>query len=249
MNKRLITNRFRKALPFYHEEAIAQRQIARTLFRLLLRYHPVQHGTYLEFGCGTGLFSELSLPALTPEKAVLNDICPDLLPILEQRIDYPFDFLAGDAETTDFPSIEYDVIASASTIQWFSHPESFLKRLSTVLHPKGILAISSFTPENLKEIRQITGSGLVYPDIRKLVSSHFNILEHQEERITLQFPTPIAVLQHLKRTGVTGNSQRIWTTQDLIDFETRYQKTFTCENGVSLTYTPIYIIANQKSDR
>ena len=37
---------------------------------------------------------------------------------------------------------------------------------------------------------------------------HFDILHAEEEVVTLPFPTPQAVLKHLKQTGVTGRSIR-----------------------------------------
>lgn len=63
----------------------------------------------------------------------------------------------------------------------------------------------------MHEIRQLTGHGLDYlsvEELQALLSPHFDILHAEEEVVTLPFPTPQAVLKHLKQTGVTGNGKK-----------------------------------------
>lgn len=247
MNKETIKQRFQKAIGSYHHEAVAQRQIAETLFRLLNRHHPKTNGFLLEIGCGTGFLTERLLAGLSPEKAWLNDICPEVEPAIAPYLSPADVFLPGDAETIAFPALKFDLIASASAIQWLDNPALFLSKLSQQLQPDGLLAISTFGPDNMKEIRQITGSGLDYPDIRTMVSGRFEIAEFYQESVTLRFPSPKAVLQHLKQTGVTGNSRQKWTPGNLRDFEQRYRAAYGDETGVSLTYQPIYIVATVKN--
>lgn len=62
----------------------------------------------------------------------------------------------------------------------------------------------------MHEIRQLTGHGLDYlsvEELQALLSPHFDILHAEEEVVTLPFPTPQAVLKHLKQTGVTGTEK------------------------------------------
>ena len=102
----------------------------------------------------------------------------------------------------------------------------------------------------MKEIRELTGSGLPYRSREELVtalSTHFDILHSEEELISLSFDNPIKVLYHLKQTGVTGtSSQQLRTRRDLQLFSERYTQEFTQGTSVSLTYHPIYIIAKKK---
>ena len=118
--------------------------------------------------------------------------------------------------------------------------------------PTGSTLIT-FGKENMKEIRELTGSGLPYRSREELVtalSTHFDILHSEEELISLSFDNPIKVLYHLKQTGVTGvtgtSSQQLRTRRDLQLFSERYTQEFTQGTSVSLTYHPIYIIAKKK---
>ena len=70
-----------------------------------------------------------------------------------------------------------------------------------------------------------------------------------EETATLHFPTPTDVLRHLKLTGVTGTEKRIWTRTHLQAFAENYIRLFGQADGqVTLTYHPIYIIAQKADD-
>ena len=159
-------------------------------------------------------------------------------------------FLPGDAEALDFPR-ETDLITSCSTLQWFNDPGAFLTRCHQALVADGLLAFSTFGTTNMHEIRQLTGHGLDYlsvEELQALLSPHFDILHAEEEVVTLPFPTPQAVLKHLKQTGVTGTEKRIWTRSRLQSFCKEYTTRFSDAAGnVSLTYHPIYIIARKKT--
>lgn len=159
-------------------------------------------------------------------------------------------FVPGDAEAIDFPG-ETDLITSCSTLQWFNDPGAFFTRCHQALVADGLLAFSTFGATNMHEIRQLTGHGLDYlsvEELQALLSPGFDILHAEEEVISLPFPTPQAVLKHLKQTGVTGTEKRIWTRSRLQSFCKEYTTRFSDAAGnVSLTYHPIYIIARKKT--
>lgn len=73
MNKRLIAERFSKAITTYPKEANVQRQIAGKMIRLLTEHIPSPCSKVIEFGCGTGIYSRMLLQALRPEELLLND--------------------------------------------------------------------------------------------------------------------------------------------------------------------------------
>ena len=63
MNKRLIAERFSKAITTYPKEANVQRQIAGKMIRLLTEHIPSPCSKVIEFGCGTGIYSRMLLQA------------------------------------------------------------------------------------------------------------------------------------------------------------------------------------------
>ena len=162
MNKRLIAERFPKAITTYPKEANVQRQIAGKMIRLLTEHIPSPCSKVIEFGCGTGIYSRMLLQALRPEELLLNDLCPDMKYCCEDLLmKKQVSFLPGDAETVSFPT-ESTLITSCSALQWFESPENFFERCNTLLNNQGYFAFSTFGKENMKEIRELTGNGLPY---------------------------------------------------------------------------------------
>ena len=103
--------------------------------------------------------------------------------------------------------------------------------------------------DNRNEIKQLTGQGLNYYSIdvlkQKLEENGFEIVFIQEEQKHLNFDDPKLVLHHLKATGVTATAKsHRWTKQSLQQFYSDYQQ-FYGEQGFSLTYHPIYVIARR----
>lgn len=250
MDKQLIASRFAKARNTYTREARVQQQVAEKMMQLIKEPY-TRFRRVVEFGCGTGSYSRILLHTLQPETLLLNDLCWEMEECVKELCDgTTVQFVPGDAEAIDFPG-ETDLITSCSTLQWFNDPGAFFTRCHQALVADGLLAFSTFGATNMHEIRQLTGHGLDYPSIEELqalLSPGFDILHAEEEVISLPFPTPQAVLKHLKQTGVTGTEKRMWTRGRLQSFCEEYTTRFSDAAGnVSLTYHPIYIIARKKT--
>lgn len=249
LNKHLIAERFGKAAGTYTQEACVQQQIADKMIGLLARHLPTRSlGNVVEFGCGTGTYSRLLLRSLRPQQLLLNDICSQMQAYCQELLNERVSFVSGDAETLPFPE-GTELITSCSALQWFEHPEAFFRRCNGSLTPHGYFAFSTFGQQNMKEIRQLTGNGLPYRSIEELKTSLaplYDIVYAEEEFISLSFEAPMQVLYHLKQTGVTGTAPHRWTRSGLQDFCKQYARQFGSGTTVSLTYHPIYIIAQKK---
>jgi hypothetical protein len=117
------------------------------------------------------------------------------------------------------------------------------------LNPNGILAFSLYGEDNLREIRALTGMGLQYKSLEQLnevVAEKFHIRAAEQALETLWFPDPMAVLQHLRATGVNSIDQRAWTRKRVNAFISDYKQRFSGEQGVPLTYHPLFIVARPK---
>ncbi len=227
----------------YLSNAVAQRQIADRLAGMIPKIsEPVDA---LEIGPGAGLFTrhireKLDLRHL--HMVDLYDISPG-----GYRSDETF--VKGDAEQWIEEAEEnWDIILSASSIQWFADLGRFFENVSTHLKPGGHLVCSTFLSGNLAQLDSLRPSPLLYlsrDKIEALLAPLFDGYEIEDEDITLTFDTPRKALLHLRDTGVAGVGASGKTVARII-------KALTPEEGrkVQLTYRPVYIHAwlNEKPE-
>jgi malonyl-ACP O-methyltransferase BioC len=176
----------------------------------------------------------------------VNDLVADFSRQIGQ-IDFPgrLEFLPGDIETIPLPG-QYQLIISSSTFHWFHELDVFFEKLRHHLHADGLLAFAMYGPDNLQEIRALTGRGLEYQSLEQLIAvlePHFEVLRTTEAREVLFFQDPSSVLQHLRETGVNALAGTGWSKHRLQEFIRQYQNRFSGKNGVRLTYHPMYLLA------
>lgn len=244
INTVLIQQKFEQSSFSYNKNAIAQKEIANYLYQKIDHYtknKPLNR--VLEIGCGTGLLTQ-SIANLNPDIYYLNDInqyVKNLIqPILKNTL---HEILLGDAESQQFP-YHLDMVVSSSCFQWLHNLPLFLNRISKHIKTDGFLFFSSFGQSNLKEVKSISGKGLIYPsldDVIKISTPRYQLIFAEEKHIKLYFNTPYEVLKHLKNTGVNGGFNTVWTKSKLNDFCKSYQTRFSEHNQVTLTYHPLYI--------
>lgn len=241
---------FSRALKTYDAHAHAQHRINLHLAGLLPAYADRHYDRLLEIGCGSGRFTQALQSQCTAYEWVLNDLCDDC----QERVRPLFSglppvFCIGNAEEEAFPGT-FNLIASASAFQWMKDLPRLFRKLAAALSPGGVLLFNTFTPDNLHEIKTLTGCGLTYPSptqLREWLSVDFHILHEETEILPLTFTHPLDVLKHLKYTGVTATASGPWTRGRQEDFCLRYRQQFsTPSKEVTLTYSPLYMLALKK---
>ena len=246
INKALVAQRFAKAGQSYVEHAVVQKQISAQLFKYLKVYCPQNLASVLEIGCGSGNLTHLFHSYFQVDQLFLNDLYED--------VDQHFStieniaWLIGDIEQLHLPQ-SLDAVISSSALQWMTDLPTLLHRIHDALKPNAYFGFSTFGSDNLTEIKQLTGQGLNYISLeflkRQLEQQDFEVLFIEQEVKQIYFDHPKSVLQHLKATGVTATAKsHRWTKQSLQKFYADYQQ-FYGEQGFSLTYHPIYVIARR----
>ncbi|KHF76727.1 Biotin synthesis protein BioC [Acinetobacter sp. neg1] len=246
INKALVAQRFAKAGQSYVEHAVIQKQISAQLFEYLKVYCPQSLASVLEIGCGSGNLTHLFQSHFQVEQLFLNDLYDDV----EQHylsVD-KINWLIGDIEQLELPS-GLDAVISSSALQWMIDLPALLQRIHSALKPNAYFCFSTFGPDNLTEIKQLTGQGLNYADLdslqQQLEQQSFEVLFIQQDHKQRYFDHPKSILQHLKATGVTATAKsHRWTKQSLQQFYLDYEQ-FYDEQGFHLTYHPIYVIARR----
>ena len=246
INKALVAQRFAKAGQSYVEHAVVQKQISAQLFEYLKAYCPKTFDSVLEIGCGSGNLTHLFHTHFQFEQLFLNDLYADV----EQHFSTieNIAWLIGDIEQLHLPQ-SLDAVISSSALQWMTDLPTLLHRIHDALKPNAYFGFSTFGSDNLTEIKQLTGQGLNYISLeflkRQLEQQNFEVLFIEQEVKQIYFDHPKSVLQHLKATGVTATAKsHRWTKQSLQQFYLDYQQ-FYGEQGFSLTYHPIYVIARR----
>ena len=252
IEKSLIKERFTKSIHTYSESATVQSLIAKRLVAQLAK-HASEFHNVLELGAGTGFLTRELVNQFSVQSILCNDLVGEYKPLLESITHDKalFSFLEADLEQTDVFTGKYDLIASASTLQWILELDVLFARLKTKMKKNAFFAFSTFGENNMIEVRRVLQSGLYYPSLEtilEVVQKHFTLLFSHEESQVLYFEEPVDALKHIKKTGVNALFKTHWTKGDLLNFSEKYKSLFSSEQGVSLTYHPIYIIAQNRDD-
>ncbi|UNU73825.1 methyltransferase domain-containing protein [Moraxella nasovis] len=249
-----VAKHFSKAYDSYNQHATAQYVICQHLITKILPYLPSrQLDTVLEIGCGTGNLSKLLFENLRIDSIFLNDLYDKItknLPNPHGKTHH----IIGDVLAVALPH-HLNLVTASSSLQWIDDVAQLYQKIHTHMASGGILAFSDFLPNNLHEIKSLTGRGLDYRSTDEQISllnqAGFKLLHTSTSTQTLYFNDPMAVLHHLKLTGTTAtNSGFIWNKTNLHAFKTAYQERFGVHTAdgtwqYPLSYHASYFIAQK----
>lgn len=144
--------------------------------RYILAKEHVRGGRVLDLACGEGYGSKIL--AENAEHVVGIDLSTQAIQNAKEKIDSKnIEFIVADCCNTQLDSSSYDYIVSFETIEHLSEPDKFIKEISRLIKPDGLLIISS--PDKL-EYRDKTNNNNPYhekefyhSEFRSLLKSHF----------------------------------------------------------------------------
>lgn len=252
---RRVRRSFSRGLQSYHHNATVQEQIAVDLVsEILVQDVPKNLSRVLEFGCGTGHLTSALLGCFDVCDLTLNDLVPESAVALEDLLRSK-----GQAAEFCFGSIEelplsgtFDLIASASTVQWIEDLAPVLSRLTHHLAPSGWLALTGFGRQQFHQLTAL-GSGAAAPgyldaaEWSGLLPPELELVSLRQKAIDLEFTSGLELLRHLRLTGVNGQANQRWGRRDLLRFEERYQQRFGRAGRLPLTYDAVWVLARKRS--
>ena len=122
----------------------------------------------------------------------------------------------------------------------------FRKKCRHLLSDDGLLCFSTFSPDNFKEIRELTGLTLNYKtsdEIKSALCEYFEIINFEQWTQVVNFDNPLKILAHMKNTGVNSLAESNWGIKEVREFCGNYLEKFP---NLSLTYSPITVLAKRK---
>ncbi|AGQ95040.1 malonyl-ACP O-methyltransferase BioC [Campylobacter jejuni] len=183
-----------------------------------------------EFGCGRGELSKKLQNFITFDEYLKNDI----LDFKENSSILIFDM--NEIAKQDLSKEKFDLIVSNATLQWLDL-KRIIPSLRDMLNQNGILLLSTFAEQNLKEIKQSTGFGLNYfslNELEQIFKVYFNEVKITQELVELSFDNALDVFRHLKLSGVNSLGFYPLNKGFLKEFEEKFQN--------KLTYHPVFIL-------
>lgn len=216
---------FDKQFKTYDYNAVTQKKVAKKLLTLIDKNK--KYDTILELGCGTGVFTKIFYKNLNFTHLDLNDI----FDTQEFFSNIPYrEFFVENMESLALQ--RYSLVISSSAFQWVENLEALIYKISKST-PQ--LVFSIYSKGNLIEIFRHFGVSLDYKsteEIYEILKKYYTFVEFQEEEFTLEFPTSLKALKHLKETGVTGFSSANYSLtksfkSTILTYKVSY---FSCKN-------------------
>lgn len=235
-HKPMVARRFIRAASSYEANATVQRIVAAHLSDLWKSMQPSDEAqNVVEAGAGTGLLTNEYLQWASPSNLTLWDLA-------DLHHSLPGTHVKCDAETAvrSLPANSLDAIVSASVIQWFDSPVSFMHQCMRVVRPGGLIAIATYGPDNLNELAPFAPSPAHYLSAdtwRKALQNEHAEVNVSEDRHTIAFDSPQQLMRHLRLTGVNTSV----STHSL-----SAARSILSSSVSSITYHPIYITIRMK---
>ncbi len=217
IDKRGARSAFERAAVTYDASAVLQREVARRMLERLRLIKLIPRRA-LDIGCGTGGGARTLAKRYRTCEVVAGDVAYAMVATARRRRRWLSRqrFVCADAEALPLASASIDMIFSNLTLQWCDL-DAALGEFARVLRPGGVLMLSSFGPDTLRELRAAWRAVDEQPHVHTFVDMHdlgdallragFAEPVMDVEYFTLTYPEVLALLRDLKHLGAHNVSR------------------------------------------
>lgn len=200
---------FNKAFSTYDANCHAQRAVGQKLI-YLLKNHSGNYKKIIDLGCGTGLITKELSENFFLQQLTAIDIAPHLLAIAKLRLEKNVEFIEADFDQLSLSFKSYDLIFSNMSLQWSNDLSTSSKIMYQHLSSKGLFAFSLPLIGTFHELQDGHVNVLPTDDgiVNMLAAAGFKLLVSEIEENTFSFPTQLAAIQSIKKTGASYLPQK-----------------------------------------
>lgn len=150
-SKQQVAQSFSQAASRYDSLAKLQRELGDSLF---LSIQQQLHGTVLDIGSGTGVYSLMMAKQPEVEEVISLDLAEGMLRYArQQRAHSKITYLQADADALPLADESVDFVFANLSLQWSEQPDVLFAGFERVLKPGGLLIFNTLGPKTLKELR------------------------------------------------------------------------------------------------
>lgn len=229
--KKLYRISFSKACKSYEEEAVLQKESAKTISNIAKSYF----GLGLDCGSGTCFLKDY-----LPDKDIISlDISKSMVDICRHK---GYKAVVGDIENLPFKDNTFDYCLSNFSLHWTDLNLAF-KEINRTLKEGGHIIFSIPVFGSLKAIEDVLGKTFFHfeteEDVIKKVSEYFKIKDSFKRELKMVFKDGLSLLRHLHNTGTAVNPKDLSIGEKI-----KIVKSFSdYKNQIALNFTLLYVEA------
>lgn len=256
---------FNRHADAYDRFASVQQRVVRRLMELLEAHITVAPRAALDIGCGTGALSA-ALVARYPQTMCCGlDLAFNMVCQANAKNGEVCLFVNGDAESLPFRRASFDLVVSASTLQWLNSLDGCIEECRRVVTKDGLIAMAFFGGSTLWELQESYREALTRcasgddPRIRRLhrfmevaeVRQALDRLGLGQALVTSEIeidlhPDVKGLLTSIKGIGAgtasRGGTGGLGWRGILSDMSEHYRRRFLADGMIPATYEVIYLI-------
>jgi malonyl-CoA O-methyltransferase len=213
LDARQIRHAFGRAAASYEVHAVLQREVESRLLERL-DYFEGAPLRVLDLGCGPGHATLAMRKRWKSAQVISLDLALPMLGRIRRDWLRPASRVCADARALPLADASIDVLFSNLCVQWIDDVPALLGELRRVLRPGGYLAVSTFGPDTLHELRsawaQVDRTPRVsgFADMAQLgdalLHAGFRDPVLDGEHFTLTYADASALMRELKALGATN---------------------------------------------
>lgn len=258
IDRRAVAQAFDRASAGYDAAAVLQERVREELLGRLdeLKVAPQ---AVLDLGAGTGHAARALKRRFPRATVVASDIAAGMLQRARSQSGWlrRFARVRADAYALPFRDGAFDLVFSNLMLQWCDDLDLACAELARVLKPGGLLLLSTFGPDTLRELRESWNAGDTHAnhvnhffDAHALGSAFMQagIAEPvlDVDRIVVPYPDVLSLMRELKSLGahnVTRGRARGLTGRSRLAAMTRAYESLRRDGKLPATYEVIHVSA------